>query len=281
MRRLQFGDLELFFLSDGTMRLDGGAMFGVVPRVMWEKLAPPDAEHRIQLALNCLLIRSGTTHVLVDTGVGDKDGAAFRERFAIERGPGLLAGLAEIGLGPDDVDVVVCSHLHFDHTGGSTRFHDGRIVPTFPKARHVVQARHLDEAARANERVRRSYHEESYLPLVEAGVVEQVDGDAEVAPGVAVHLTPGHCSYHQSVVFTSGGRTGVFLGDLVPTAAHAPLAYTMAFDVDPVQTVETRRRLYDEALKDRWLLCLDHETRFPCGYLEKQGSNYRIVGSQS
>ncbi|MFN7974746.1 MAG: MBL fold metallo-hydrolase [Acidobacteriota bacterium] len=280
MRHLRFGALDLFFLSDGTMRLDGGSMFGVVPRVMWEKLAPPDPQNRIPLALNCLLIRSGTTHVLCDTGVGDKDDAAFHERFALDRGPGLLAGLAEIGLGPEDVDVVVSSHLHFDHTGGSTRRDGDRLVPTFPNARHVIQARHLEEAGRANERVRRSYHEESYLPLQEAGVVEKVDGDAEIAPGVRVHLTPGHCSFHQSVIFASGDRAGIFLGDVVPTAAHAPLAYAMAFDVDPVETVETRRRLYREALHHRWLLCLDHETRFPCGYLERQGSTYRIVAAE-
>ncbi len=278
---MRLGALELRFLCDGVQRLDGGAMFGVVPRVMWQRLAPPDDNNRIPLALRCLLVRSGKTHVLVDTGVGDKGDAAWNARFGIERGRGLLAELAALGLGPEDIDVVVNTHLHFDHAGGNTRRDGERLVPVFPRARYVAQKGHLDEARGANERNRRSYVADDWEPLEAAGVLDPVDGDVEVAGGVRIHLTPGHCGHHQSVVCSSGGHTAIFLGDLVPTAAHAPLPYTMAYDIDPLRTVETRRRIYAEALKDRWLLALDHEPAFACGLLERDGSSYRIVAAEA
>lgn len=277
---VRLGDVDLWLLEDGHIRLDGGAMFGVVPRILWERVAPPDARHRIRLALRCLLIRAGGKHVLVDTGVGDRRAAAWCETYGVERPRGLVAELAAVGVEPRDIDVVVNSHLHFDHAGGNTRRDGDRLVPAYPNARYLCQAGHWQEALHGNERNRRSFEPEDFLPLAGAGQLDLVEGDVEVAPGVRIHLTPGHCHHHQSVLVTSGGRSAMFLGDLVPTAAHAPLPWVMGFDVDPLRTVETRRRIYREAIDQRWLLMLDHDPELACGRLEARGDRYTIVPAE-
>lgn len=274
---LSLGELDLWMLADGEMRLDGGAMFGVVPRVLWERVLPPDDRNRVPLAVRCLLVRSGKTHVLVDTGMGEVGDPRFREASGIAQPSGLLAELARIGVGPEEIDVVVNTHLHYDHAGGNVRDLHGEPRPTFPRARYVVSAGHWQEAKEANERNRRSFAAEAFLPLERAGLLELTSDEVDLAPGVRAIPTPGHCHHHRSVVVTSGGRTAAFLGDLVPTAAHAPLPWVMAFDVDPLRSVESRRAIYAEALRDDWLLLLDHDPRLPCGRLERSESTFHIL----
>ncbi len=245
-------------------------MFGVVPRVVWERLTPPDERHRIRLQTNCLLIRGGGLAILVDTGVGDKDDTKFRDRFAIEESGGLIGALHAIGLGPDDVTHVALSHLHWDHAGGATRRDaGGKLVPTFPRARYVVQRGEWEEANAPSDRARASYVPDNYLPLEAAGCLQLVDGETEIAPGIRVFLAPGHNRHMQCLRVDSAGETGVFLADLVPTRHHLPLAFVMGYDLFPATTVETKRELLGAIESGGWTVFFDHDPEVPVATLTK------------
>ncbi|MBM2838111.1 MAG: uncharacterized protein HW415_736, partial [Deltaproteobacteria bacterium] len=232
---MRFGDIELFSLSDGIMRLDGGAMFGVVPRVFWEKTNPADELNRIAIGVNPLLLKADGVNILVDTGNGDKFSEKLLKIYGIEREPILLKSLSDAGLRPEDIDIVINTHLHFDHCGGNT-FVDasGKLMPTFPNARYIVQKMEWEDATRPNELTKASYLPENFIPLMQAGRIELVDGDMEVYPGVTVVHTPGHNRGHQSVKIESDGKTAFYLGDMIPTAAHVPLPYIMGYDLYPL-----------------------------------------------
>ncbi|MBI4575921.1 MAG: MBL fold metallo-hydrolase [Planctomycetes bacterium] len=268
--------VTLHFLSDGRFRLDGGAMFGVVPRVLWERVAPADPEHRIDLGLRPLLIRSGGKNVLVDTGLGGKWDEKGVSMYAIDRRETLLSSLAAAGLAPSDVDVVVLTHLHFDHAGGATlRNARGDVVPTFPRARHVIQRREWEEARDRSHLRRASYRPEDFLPLEAAGLVDLVEGVVEVAQGVETVVTGGHTEAHQAVRVRSGGRTAVYWGDLIPTTHHVPHPWIMGYDVLPAQTYAAKRRFEEEALAGGWLCLWDHDPATPASYLVR-GEDGRI-----
>ena len=211
------GDVRVHVLRDGSFALDGGAMFGVVPRVVWERDHPADDRNRIQLGLNVALIETAGRRVLVDTGMGDRWGDKERAIYRLDRSTTLLGGLAALGLGPDDIDIVVNTHLHFDHAGGNTREVDGRLVPTFPRARYIVQMGEWEDATRPHERNRASYREADFVPLAEARRLETVQGEVEVAPGVRVVPVGGHTAFHQMVVVEGGGAD--------PGRAHRPAAH--------------------------------------------------------
>jgi len=217
---MRLGSFELLSLSDGFFRLDGGAMFGVVPKPLWEKRAPADDRNRIQLGLRPLLVRSGSTNVLIDAGIGDKMRPKDVEIYAIDRARNLDHSLAEAGLTASDIDVGIASHLHFDHAGGFT-VRDGDVLrPRFPCARYLVRRAEWDDATHPHERNRASYLAENFVPLEEAGVLEFIEGDGEVLPGISVERTGGHTMHHQLIKIQSGGRTAVFVADMMPTTAH-------------------------------------------------------------
>ncbi|WP_447978304.1 MBL fold metallo-hydrolase [Candidatus Nitrospira bockiana] len=267
---MKLGAFELHMLTDGRFRLDGGAMFGVVPKVLWERCCPADEQNRIALGLHPLLIRAHGRNILVDTGLGGKEDDAFRQRFAVDRRPPLEESLKRLGVAREDVHMVINTHLHFDHAGGNTlRDGDGGLVPAFPKAKYFVQRGEYEDAARANERTRASYRRENFTPVAHVNLWEFLDGETELLPGVSVVVTDGHTRWHQGVKIESEGRTAFYLGDLIPTVAHLPLPYIMGYDLYPLRTLESKRRLLDRALAERWLLLFEHDPSVHGGYLRK------------
>ncbi|MCL4864521.1 MAG: MBL fold metallo-hydrolase, partial [Gemmatimonadales bacterium] len=266
-------------LEAGLQRLDGGAMFGVVPKPLWERRIAPDARNRIPLAMRCLLIEHPDGLVLVDTGLGNKEDSRFQDIYGVEnRGAegrtGLEDALREAGHAPADVRWVVNTHLHFDHAGGNTwveRDADGLVrgAPrlVFPGATHVVQRRELAFARETNERTRASYLPDNFEPVAEAGRWQLLDGPGEILPGVSARLTPGHVPHHQSILVESDGEALLFLADVLPTRHHLPLPWIMGYDLEPLRTLESKRTLHQEALERGWWLCFEHDPEVAMGRL--------------
>lgn len=270
---MKFGDLEIFVVSDGHFRLDGGAMFGVVPKVLWERQLPADERNRVTLGLNCLLIRSAGRTILVETGTGEKLGPKGEDIYGIDHSVNLLESLASRGVTPQDVDIVINTHLHFDHCGWNTRRgQDGRPVPTFPRARYTVQRGEYEHALQPTERDRASYLPENFRPLADTNQWVWLEGDKEIAPGVEVVRVPGHTRDMQCVRLTAAGRTAFFFADLVPTTAHLPSAWIMSYDLYPLITLEQKKRWIPEALRNEWLCFFAHDPKTPAAYLrEREG----------
>ena len=272
----KLGDFELHALSDGFFGLDGGAMFGIVPKPIWEKLMPPDDRNRIRLSLTPLLIRTGKKNVLVDTGIGDKHDPKFVELYAVDRRPTLLESLSDAGLKPEDIDLVVLSHLHFDHAGGATVRGNGGLVPSFPKATYIIQEGMWAEALDPNPRTKGSYREDDFVPLRKAGRVKFVKGDEEVAPGVRVVLTGGHVKNHQTVLAESGGRKAMYWADLLPTSAHVKPAWVMGYDLYPHEVAATKGKMVEQAAAERWVNVFEHDPRIAMGTFVKEGKGFRV-----
>jgi glyoxylase-like metal-dependent hydrolase (beta-lactamase superfamily II) len=279
VRTRVLGDFRIHALEAGTQRLDGGAMFGVVPKPLWERRIPADERNRIPLALRCLLVETPDALVLVETGLGNKEDAKFRDIYGVDNaaspGSGAPDRLQEAvrlaGFAPEDVAVVVNTHLHFDHAGGNTfRDAEGVVKLSFPNARYHVQRGEWDWAHRRNERTQASYLPDNFVPVMEAGRLELVEGAVEIVPGIATLPTPGHCPFHQSVLVRSGGETACFMADVVPTMAHLPLPWIMGYDVEPLVTLESKRELLRRAVDERWLLVSTHDPATPWGRVEPE-----------
>ena len=269
---MKLGDLEFHILNDGTFRLDGGAMFGVIPRPMWERVAPPDERNRITLSMNSLLIRAAGKCILVETGAGDKWDDKRRDIYAFEGAPRLLEQLAAHGVRPEQVDIVVNTHLHFDHCGWNTRRVDGRVVPTFPNARYVVQRGELEHARNPSERDRASYFPDNFEPMEESGQWWLLDGDQEIVPGIELIRAPGHNADMMCVRLFGGGQTAMLLADLAPTTAHLPPVWIMGFDLYPMKTLENKKRWISEIVRRGWLAVFGHDRKVRAAYLrEKEG----------
>ena len=267
---VRIGNVELSFVSDGTIRLDGGALYGVVPKVIWNTLSPADRRNRVMVGLNCLLIQVGGKNILVDTGVGNKHPPRRKNFFAM-RGGALISDLKSHGLGVEDIDVLVLTHLHFDHTGGCTRRGYGdRTVPTFPRATYLVQRQDWYEATHTSERTSGAYIPEDFLPLEESHQLELLDGDTEIAPGVWLKVTGGHTSGHQMAFIDSGDPLVAYLGDALPTPHHLPLPYGTAWDTYPLDTLKCKRQFLSQAERERWLLIFGHGLNLRAGYLVRK-----------
>jgi len=271
-RTTQVGAIRVHGIEAGVQQLDGGAMFGVVPKALWERRIPADTHNRIPLALRCLLVEAPQALVLIDTGVGNKYDDRFREIYGISNAgepTRLEDGIRNAGFEPSDVDLVLSTHLHFDHAGGNTFVEsDGTIRPSFPGARYVVQKGELAFAGSQNERIRASYLTENFETITREGLWELVDGDAEVTEGVRLVPTPGHTPFHQSVLIESEGDVACFLADVCPTSAHIPLPWIMGYDLEPLVTLESKRGLWTRALEEDWLLIFEHDPRVPWGRLD-------------
>jgi len=275
---LSLGDFFVWGLSEGCFFLDGGAMFGVVPKVLWEKKAPADPRNRIKLGLNSLLVKTPQALVLVETGIGTKGGERLSDFYNPRLEPGLLPSIAAAGYRPEDIDYVVNTHLHFDHCGGNTSFGEsGSLSPTFPRARYVLQQKEWEDALNPTDRDRASYLQQNFAPLKSAGRVRFVDGDAGIVPGVDVVVTAGHTRAHQSVRVRSRGQTLFYLGDLVPTTAHVPLAYVMSYDLFPVETLKTKKRIYERAIREDWIMAFVHDPVHYFGKVVAAGRKYEFL----
>jgi methylmalonyl-CoA epimerase len=267
--RYKLGDLELVTLSDGFFRLDGGAMFGVVPRTLWERRLPADQRHRIRLGLRPLLVRGERT-LLIEAGCGDKMDAKSADIYGLERGYTLQHSLADAGVTVEDIEIVLATHLHFDHVGGFTaRREDGVIEPRFPRARYVVHRGEWEDAAHPHERNRASYLPENFLPLRDAGVLDLVADEAEVMPGVRLRRSGGHTRHHQVVMIESKGQTAVFTADIFPTTAHVPEAWLMGYDLYPMDTLTFKRSFSREAIEREYLIFFEHDPMLAAGRLRE------------
>lgn len=277
------GSLTIHAIQAGGQKLDGGAMFGVVPKPLWEKRIAPDDRNRIQLGMRCLLVEHPSGLILVDTGAGNKEDDRFRDIYGIENAGAngrtwLEDALGQVGASPEDVAIVINTHLHFDHAGGNTyRDERGQLRVSFPKARYVVKRGEYDYATHPNERTSASYFERNFMPVVKAHRFEFVIREKEIVTGVRVVPTPGHTLFHQSVLIESGGERAFYLGDMCPTSAHVPLPWIMGYDVEPLVTLETKRRIFRQAEAEGWLLIFEHDWAVPWGHVEHDGKGYRFV----
>ena len=270
-----FGDFELLPLSDGSFRLDGGAMFGVVPKPLWERRAPADEKNRIRLGLRPLLVRTGKSTLIIDAGVGAKMDEKSLAIYAVDRTRTLDHSLADVGLTKASIDIVLASHLHFDHAGGFTeRTLGGELLPAFPNARYVARTGEWDDATHPHERNRASYLQENFAPLADAKVLDLVPGDGEIIPGVRVVRTGGHTMHHQIVMIESGGRTAVFAADLIPTRAHVDVPWIMGYDLYPMDTLTFKRTFVREAIAHEYLIFFEHDPDIAAGYIRE--SNGRL-----
>ncbi len=275
MERLALGDFELTVFSDGTYYLDGGAFFGVVPKVMWSRKVKADEQNRVVVGLNSLLVRTGKHNVLIETGIGNK---LSEKMVKIYGQPAkLLENLSACGIAPDDIDVVINTHLHFDHCGWNTVRKNGQVVATFPKAQYYVQEGEWQHGRRQHERDAISYISENYDPLIDSGQMHLLHGEQEIVSGVFVKIFPGHTANMQAVIIKSGGKTACYISDLIPTTVHLDLTWVMAFDLFPLETIESRKRYYAQALPEGWLTIFTHDPKVPLAYVERDESGKMVA----
>jgi glyoxylase-like metal-dependent hydrolase (beta-lactamase superfamily II) len=278
----QLGRFRIHAIQAGGQSLDGGAMFGVVPKPLWERRIAPDARNRIQLGMRCLLIEHEAGPILIDTGAGNKEDPKFYDIYGVENtgspGPTCLEdGLRAVGVKPEDIPLVINTHLHFDHAGGNTtRGTDGSIRATFPNARYVVQEGEYRYATNTNERTAGSYFNHNFVPLHDAGQFDFVTGEREIVSGVRVLPTPGHTPHHQSILIESAGDRALFIADLAPTASHLPLAWIMGYDVEPLVTLETKRRVLTQAAAENWLIVFEHDAKVAWSPIVKEGKGFGL-----
>jgi len=274
---MKLGKFEIYSLSDGFFRLDGGAMFGIIPRPLWEKENPPDEKNRILLGLRPLLIKTDKENILIDTGIGDKEDTKFRFIYGINKRLTLLGSLSSLGLQPEDIDIVINTHLHFDHAGGNTgKSSGGKLSPTFPRARYVVQKGELEDALHPNERTRASYLPWNFEPLMETRQLKTIEGEVDVAPGVRAMVTGGHTRCHQLVRIESEGEVAIFLGDFIPTLSHLKSPFIMGYDLYPLETLENKKRFLPQACRQEWLLVFEHDPLVPWGYLTENEGEFLL-----
>ena len=272
---MKLGNLEFHILLDGHVYLDGGAMFGVIPKVMWEKKVPADARNRIQLAMNCLLIHAGGKNILVETGAGGKMGPKMRDIYGLD-GPFLNDRLHDHGLDRTEIDIVINTHLHFDHCGGNTRVEKDKVVASYPNAKYVVQRGEFEHAKNPNERDRASYFLENYVPIEAAGKLALLEADRALAPGVELIRVPGHTANMQCVKLTGGGKTAFYFADLVPTAAHLPLPWIMGYDLYPMTTLENKKKWIPEVIQEGWIALFGHDAKTPAGHVRDRDGIWEL-----
>lgn len=292
-RSFHVGNLRCFTLEGGRLKLDGGAMFGVVPKPLWSRRIPADERNRIPLALRCMLVEHPDGLVLIDSGLGNKEDAKFMDIYGVENagiggGTQLEDSLLEIGYRPEEIKWVINTHLHFDHAGGNTRTvgrHDGKtdsdaldseIVLAFPNATYVVQKGELEFAQHTNERTRASYQPHNWEAVSRAGKWQCLEGDQEIIPGIRSYRTPGHVPYHQSILVQDRGETALYLGDIMPTSAHLPLPWIMGYDLEPLRTLESKRAVMRRAADEGWRLVFEHDPTVTTGIVVREGNQLAL-----
>jgi glyoxylase-like metal-dependent hydrolase (beta-lactamase superfamily II) len=277
MQRMNLGDFELTAVSDGLYRLDGGAFFGIVPKSMWSKKVQADENNLVPVGLNSIVVRTDEQTILIETGLGNKLSEKMQKIYG--QPAKLLENLAAAGVSPEEIDVIINSHLHFDHCGWNTVRHGGQIVPTFPKATYYAPEGEWLHGHKPLERDAISYIGENYDPLVESGQMKLLCGDQEIVPGVSVRVFPGHTETMQAIILQSGGKTACYISDLIPTTAHLDLTWGMAFDLFPVQTIESKKKYYAQAIPEKWLTMFTHDPQLLWGYVERDERGKMVARS--
>lgn len=273
--KISLGKFTIFGLRDGYFYLDGGTMFGVVPKALWEKIYAPDEQNRIKMGLNSLLIQTDQALVLVETGIGPGLDKKFAHFYSVERDPSLLGEIKNLGFNPEDIDYVINTHLHFDHCGGNTFQNDeGEWVPTFPKAQYIIQKGEWEYALEPCFRDKPSYMRNNFLPLEEHGCLQLVEGNTQITQGVEVLLAPGHTAHHQCVKISSVNEVLFFLGDLVPMSAHTGLSYIMSYDLYPLETLANKKKYFEQAIAENWIVAFVHDAKLFFGRIGKKENKY-------
>lgn len=274
---LSLGSTKIYGLRDGYFYLDGGAMFGVVPKVLWQKFFPADDENRIKLGLNSLLIETDDKRILVETGIGANLRPRMAAYYSLERDPGLVQSIRDLDIEPEKIDYVINTHLHFDHCGGNTVLNEaGEFVPTFPNARYVIQKCEWEHGINPSARDKPSYISDNFLPLQSHHQLWLVEGDTSITNGVEVVMAAGHTSCHQCVKIVSEGQTVFFLGDMIPTAAHVGLPYIMSYDLYPMETLQNKERYLEQAIQEDWTVAFNHDPEHYFGKIAKVNGKYKF-----
>ncbi len=274
---MKLGDYELTYISDGTFLLDGGAMFGVVPKALWQKKTPADGKNRITLGLNSLILIKNKTVILLETGLGEFENQKFQEIYEIKRGKNLLEKIKELELDLEDVTYVINTHLHFDHSGWNTSLKNGVFKPTFPMAKYFIQRKEWESALNPDERSSASYIKERLVPLKEEENLELIEGDFQIEEGIKILHVPGHTRGHQCVLIEEKGRKLFFPGDLIPTSAHFPLPYIMAYDLFPLETLENKKKILKIANEEGWIFALYHDPIHVFGRVKQFEGKWKFV----
>lgn len=272
MKKVSLGDFELTALSDGTYVADGGAFFGVVPKVLWQRKVQADELNRIAVGCNSVLVRTGKQTVLIETGIGNKLSEKTKSFYAPEEK--LLQALPAAGVAPEDIDIVINSHLHFDHCGWNTVYKNGTAVATFPRAKYYAPRGEWEHGQLQLERDRVSYISDNYNPLINSGQMQLLGGEADIAPGISVKVYPGHTRNMWAVLLRSGGQTACYISDLIPTTWHLEPTWVMAYDLYPLEVIEQRKKYYAEALPGRWLTMFTHDPHVPWAYIVKEDGKF-------
>lgn len=273
-KKVSIGDFELTAVNDGTYVGDGGAFFGVVPKTLWQRKVPADDLNRITVSCNSVVVRTGKHNVLIETGTGNKLSEKMKSFFLPQQK--LLENLHRAGIAPEDIDVVINSHLHFDHCGWNTVYRNGIAVPTFPKAKYYAPKGEWEHGSLQLERDRVSYISDNYDPLIRSGQMTLLEGDHEILPGISVAVRPGHTRHMWAIFLRSAGKTACYISDLIPTTWHLEPTWVMAYDLFPLETIENRKKYYAEAIPGHWLTMFTHDPNVPWAYISKEGSKLAV-----
>ncbi len=274
---MKTGNYEIIFLSDGTFLLDGGAMFGVVPKVLWEKKTPADKKNRITLGLNSLLLIKRNEVILIESGLGEIEDHKFQDIYEVKREKTLIDSILEKGISHEDIKYVINTHLHFDHCGWNTIKGEKSFKPTFPKAKYIIQKMEWESALNPDERSTKSYLKERLTPIQKYGNLELIDGDAEIYEDLKLIHLPGHTKGHQCVLIEGKDEKIFFAGDLIPTSAHFPLSYIMAYDLFPLETLNNKKKILEKAYGEKWLFALYHDPKYVIGRTELKEEKWNFV----
>jgi glyoxylase-like metal-dependent hydrolase (beta-lactamase superfamily II) len=264
---ISLGDFELTVVSDGTYVGDGGAFFGIIPKTMWQRKTAPDDLNRITVSCNSIVVRTGKQTILIETGIGNKLSERTKGFFLPQEK--LLESLHAAKVAPEEIDIVINSHLHFDHCGWNTVYKDGKTIATFPNAKYFAPKGEWEHGKLQTERDRVSYISDNYDPLINSGQMQLIEGNAEIAPGISVEVWPGHTRNMWAVFIRSGGKTACYISDLIPTTWHLDVAWAMAYDLFPLEVLENRKRYYARAIPEQWLTLFTHDPDVPWAFIER------------